>query len=35
MVNDQQVGERVGIASAGEPGIAIMAIEPGMTHERW
>jgi redox-sensitive bicupin YhaK (pirin superfamily) len=28
MVNDQQVGERDGIAIAGEPGIAITAIEP-------
>jgi len=28
MVNDQQVGERDGIAVAGEPGIAITAIEP-------
>ena len=27
-VNDQQVGERDGIAIAGEPGIAITAIEP-------
>ena len=28
MVNDQQLGERDGIAIAGEPGIAITAIEP-------
>jgi len=28
MVNDQHVGERDGIAIAGEPGIAITAIEP-------
>jgi redox-sensitive bicupin YhaK (pirin superfamily) len=28
LVNDQQVGERDGIAIAGEPGIAITAIEP-------
>jgi redox-sensitive bicupin YhaK (pirin superfamily) len=28
MVNDQQVGERDGIAIAGEPGIAITAIDP-------
>jgi len=28
MVNDQQVGERDGIAIAGEPGIAITALEP-------
>jgi len=28
MVNDQQVGERDGIAIAGERGIAITAIEP-------
>jgi redox-sensitive bicupin YhaK (pirin superfamily) len=28
MVNDQQVGERDGIAIAGEPGVAITAIEP-------
>jgi quercetin 2,3-dioxygenase len=28
MVNDQEVGERDGIAIAGEPGIAITAIEP-------
>src|SRR6266404_5940127 len=28
MVNDQQVGERDGIAIAGEPAIAITAIEP-------
>jgi hypothetical protein len=28
MVNDQQVGERDSIAIAGEPGIAITAIEP-------
>ena len=28
IVNDQQVGERDGIAIAGEPGIAITAIEP-------
>jgi hypothetical protein len=28
MVNEQKVGERDGIAIAGEPGIAITAIEP-------
>jgi redox-sensitive bicupin YhaK (pirin superfamily) len=28
IVNDQQVGERDGIAIAGEPGIAVTAIEP-------
>ena len=28
MVNDQQVGERDGIAIAGEPGITLTAIEP-------
>ena len=28
MVNDQEVGERDGIAIAGEPGIAITALEP-------
>ena len=28
MVNDQEVGERDGIAIAGEPGIAITAVEP-------
>jgi quercetin 2,3-dioxygenase len=28
MVNDQQVGERDGVAIAGEPGIAITALEP-------
>jgi quercetin 2,3-dioxygenase len=28
MVNDQQVGERDGLAIAGEPGIAITAVEP-------